>query len=178
MNASLPFGPPINTDIDYYQAFVFCFGWLCDVSDAWFVRVMFGELNIPISLEEVKLAIGQLSNGKSGGPDKLLNEFFIHGKEILLSTLHILFNAVLDKGYFPKEWTLGEIIPLHKKGDKANVQNYRGITLQSTLSKLFTRILNNRLTSWAEEYGIYIEAQAGFRQRMSTVDNVFVLNSL
>ena len=142
------------------------------------VQVMFDELNIPISLEEVKLAIEQLSNGKSGGPDKLLNEFFIHGKEFLLSTLHILFNAVLDKGYFPKEWTLGEIIPLHKKGDKANVQNYRGITLLSTLSKLFTRILNNRLTSWAEEYGIYIEAQAGFRQHMSTVDNVFVLNSL
>ena len=104
--------------------------------------------------------------------------YYYNGKEFLLSTLHILFNAVLDKGYFPKEWTLGEIIPLHKKGDKANVQNYRGITLLSTLSKLFTRILNNRLTSWAEEYGIYIEAQAGFRQHMSTVDNVFVLNSL
>ena len=63
-------------------------------------------------------------------------------------------------------------------GDKANVQNYRGITLLSTLSKLFTRIFNNRLTSCAEEYCIDIEAQAGFRQHMSTVDNVFVLNSL
>ena len=44
MNASLPFSPPINTDIDYYQAYFilfiyFCFfGYLCDVSDAWFVR--------------------------------------------------------------------------------------------------------------------------------------------
>ena len=46
MNASLPFGPTINTDIDYYQAlflffcfvFVFVFGLLSDVSDAWFVR--------------------------------------------------------------------------------------------------------------------------------------------
>ena len=61
---------------------------------------------------------------------------------------------------------------------KQTFKNYRGIMLLSRLSKLFTRILNNRLTSWAEEYGIYIEAQAGFRQHMSTVDNVFVLNSL
>ena len=42
MNASLPFGPPISTDIDYYQAyfiyFFIFFGKLCDVSDAWFVR--------------------------------------------------------------------------------------------------------------------------------------------
>ena len=73
-----------------------------------------------------------------------------------------------------------KIQPLHKKGDKSNVQYYRGTTLLSTLIKLFTRILNNILTSWAEDYGIhvYIEAQAGFRKHMRTVDNNFVLNSL
>ena len=43
---------------------------------------------------------------------------------------------------------------------------------------MFTRILNNRLNDWAEEYGIYTEAQAGFRKHMSTVDNVFILNGL
>ncbi len=56
--------------------------------------------------------------------------------------------------------------------------NYRGITLLSTLGKLFTRILNDRLNEWAENYFVYIEAQAGFRKGMSTVDNIFVLNSL
>ena len=48
----------------------------------------------------------------------------------------------------------------------------------STLGKLFTRILNNRLNEWAERYRIYIEAQAGFRKNMGTVDNIFILNSL
>ena len=41
MNASLPFGPPINTDIDYYQAYFFFFFFLVSyamLSDAWFVR--------------------------------------------------------------------------------------------------------------------------------------------
>ena len=117
---------------------------------------MFDEMNVPISYDEINTAIGQLSNGKSGWPDKILNEFFVHGRELLLPTLHILFNKVFDNSYFHQDWTLGEIIPLHKKGDKSNVQNYRGITLLSTLSKLFTRILNNRLTSWAEYYDIYI----------------------
>ena len=55
---------------------------------------------------------------------------------------------------------------------------YRGITLLSTLSKLFTRILNNNLTSLAEDYGLYIEAQAGFRKHMSTAADIFVLNRL
>ena len=73
---------------------------------------------------------------------------------------------------------MGEIIPIHKNRSKVNVENYMGITLLSVFGKLFTRILNNRLTAWAENYGIYIEAQAGFRQNTSTIDNTFILNSL
>ena len=69
-------------------------------------------------------------------------------------------------------------MPIFKKGDTNEPSNYRGITLLSTLGKLFTRILNTRLNDWAEKYNIYIEAQAGFRQNMSTTDNVFILNSL
>ena len=56
--------------------------------------------------------------------------------------------------------------------------NYRGITLLSTLGKLFTWVINNRLESWAEEYGVYIEAQYGFRKRRGTVDCIFVLSQL
>ena len=44
--------------------------------------------------------------------------------------------------------------------------------------KLLTCILNNRLTSWAESYNVYIEAQAGFRSAMSTSDNIFVLHGI
>ena len=59
-----------------------------------------------------------------------------------------------------------------------DVNNFRGITLLSIMGKLFSRILNNRLTEWAEEYYVYIEAQAGFRECMGTVDNLFVLHGL
>jgi hypothetical protein len=48
----------------------------------------------------------------------------------------------------------------------------------SHFSKLFTRVLNNRLSKWAENYNVYIEAQAGYRKKMGTVDNIFVLNGL
>ena len=72
----------------------------------------------------------------------------------------------------------GYIVPIHKKGSTNNVDNYRGITLLSMLGKLFTSILNNRLINWAESYYVYIEAQAGFRQEMGTVDNIFLLHGL
>lgn len=85
---------------------------------------------------------------------------------------------VFNQGYFPVCWSEGYIVPIHKKGSLNNVENYRGITLLSVLGKLFTRVLNNRLSEWAENYYIYIEAQAGFRSNMSTVDNIFVLHGL
>ena len=142
------------------------------------IQLMFDELNDTITMEEIMKAIRQLKNGRSGGPDKFLNEFFIHGNGELLMYLHTLFNKIFDLEYFPESWSEGYIVPLHKKGSLDDVSNFRGITLLSTLGKLFTRILNNRLTSWAEEYYIYIEAQAGFRAAISTVDNVFVLHGI
>jgi len=89
-----------------------------------------------------------------------------------------IFNNFFYLSYFPPSWAEGYVIPLHKKGDIEKVDNYRGITLLSTLGKLFTRIINNRLTKWAEDYYIYIEAQSGFRSNMGTIDNVFVLHNI
>ena len=139
---------------------------------------MFDELNVNITVEEIRRAINQLKTGRSGGPDKFLNEFFIHGATELLPYLYSLFNKILNLGYFPESWSEGFIVPLHKKGKLDDVNNFRGITLLSIVGKLFSRILNNRLTEWAEEYYVYIEAQAGFRECMGTTDNLFVLHGL
>ena len=78
---------------------------------------MFSELDLPITVEEILKAISQLSNGKSSGSGRLLNGFFINVKEILTPYFHILFNKIFLSGYFPEAWSVGEIIPLHKKGD-------------------------------------------------------------
>ena len=48
----------------------------------------------------------------------------------------------------------------------------------STLKKLISRILNNRLIDCAKEYSICVESQAGFHKQIGTVDNVFVLHGL
>ena len=141
-------------------------------------QVMFAELDVEITTQEIIKGIRELKLGRSGGPDRLINKFFIYGCTELLPYLHKLFNVLLNKGHFPSMWTEGYIVPIHKKGNTSNVDNYRGITLLSTLGKLFTRILNTRLMEWAESYHVYIEAQAGFRAEMGTVDNTFVLHGL
>ena len=140
---------------------------------------MFDELNTDILKDEIHTAITQLRNRISPGPDMSLNEFFKYGSASLINYLHALFIKLFHMGYFPEQWSESFIVPIFKKGDINEVVfNYRGITLLSTLRKLFTRILNNRLNKWAEMYNVYIEAQVGFRKHMGTVDNIFVLNGL
>ena len=136
---------------------------------------MYEELNYSITTEETINAIKGLKYGKSDGPDMLINEFYINACVVLTDKLTLLFNIVLNSGYFPNKWTEGIIVPIHKKGSKNLVGNYRGVTLLSTLGKLFTRLLNNRLKFWADTYGILIEEHYGFRSGRSTVDSIFVL---
>lgn len=52
------------------------------------LQTMFDELNVEISLLEIKTAVKQLKNGKSAGPDLLLNDFFKNGTETLLNFVY------------------------------------------------------------------------------------------
>ena len=120
---------------------------------------MFDELNTDILKDEIHTAITQLRNRASPGPDMLLNEFFKYGSASLFNYLHALFTKLFHIYYFPERWSESFIVPIFKNGDINEVVfNYTGITLLSTLGKLFTRILNNRLNEWAEMYNVYIEA--------------------
>ena len=120
------------------------------------LQIVFEELNSEIIIEELRLAIGQLKNGKSAGPDAILNEFIKFGSERVLTYIHKLFITIFECDNFPTRWSEGFIVPIHKKDDKNEVTNYRGITLLSVMRKVFTPVLNNRLNSWAENYCVYV----------------------
>ena len=66
-------------------------------------------------------------------------------------------------------------IPIHKKGDKMNPDNYRGITSLSCFGKLFTFIINDGITKFVD---ILSHAQAGFRKGYSTTEQIFNIKCL
>ena len=106
-------------------------------------EIMFAELDRNITDAEIRKSIKQLKTGKSGGPDKLINEFLIYSSDTVVPYSQRLFNLLVDIGHFPDCWSEGYLAPTHKKGSLNNVENYRGITLLSVLGKLFTQFLNN-----------------------------------
>ena len=58
------------------------------------------------------------------GTDHIMNEYILESIDIIGSHLCDIFNAILSSGYFPEKWMEGVIIPLRKKGDVNNVNNY------------------------------------------------------
>ena len=126
------------------------------------LQTQYNELNNPISDAEVQKAIKELETVKACGGDMLINELYVCGIVSLLPKLTALFNLIFFSAH--SAWKNGVIIPIYKNGDMSDVNNFRGITLLSTLGKPFTKVLNNRLTFWSDTYDIISDSQAGFRE--------------
>ena len=103
---------------------------------------------------------------------------FLLSSHIVVPYLLKLFNCIFSAGVFPELWSKAVIIPIYKKGNPNDADNYRGISLTSVFSKIFTGILNKRLTAWTDTQEIITDEQAVFRKGYSTVDNAFVLHSV
>ena len=84
----------------------------------------------------------------------------------------------MNDGNFPDVWSDGVIIPLHKKEDKLDTNNYRGIIISSCLGKLFLRILTKRINHFMDQENKWSNKQCGFKQDHRTEDNLFILNNL
>ena len=135
-------------------------------------------LNSEIEEGEIVSAIDQLQTHKACGPDKVIAEMLKSCTRLLLPYLQTLFNAIMNSGLFPKIWRESIIVPLYKKGNRNDPNNYRGISLTSTLSKVFLHVINTRIQEWTEEHGWVSEEQAGFRKGYSTIDNIFTLHGI
>ena len=135
-------------------------------------------LDQEITQNEVEKVISSLKNNKSCAEDGITSEMIKYGRPLLLLPITKLFNDILTSGHYPDLWSLGHLVPIHKKGSKLITNNYRGITLSSVLGKVFSGVLNNRLQTYLEENRLINENQSGFRKGRRTTDNLFILKTI
>ena len=79
-----------------------------------------------------------------------------------------LLNLSITQGVFPNELKLAKIIPLYKAGNKSSIDNYRPISVLPYFSKLYERIMYNRVIQFIEIKNILYACQFGFRKKHST----------
>ena len=132
------------------------------------------SLDRKISREEIGKVIKNMNNNKAAGIDKIIPELLKGLDDQLLDLIEILLNLIFEKGVFPEEWTLGVITILFKDGETNDLNNYRGITLLSTLGKVLVGVLNNRLIGLINEEHILEKNQGGFRKGYRTLISLYI----
>ena len=88
-------------------------------------------------------------------------------KNKISKPLTLIINQMLESGIFPDSLKIAKIIPLYKKGNINSITNYRPISLLPTLSKVFERVIFNRLYLYLDYNNLLSEEQYGFRANHS-----------
>jgi hypothetical protein len=110
----------------------------------------------------------RLVNGKAAGENGIVAEFLKAGTPLFVGRLESFFKSVWEGEIVPKDWLSGVVIPLHKKGDKMNLDNYRGTTLIDVVGKVFSGIVRNRIKRVFMDK--IAEEQGGFMKERGCVD--------
>ena len=148
-----------------------------DQDDVRHIQQASEMLNRPITLQETVNTLRCSRNGKAVGVDNVANE--ILKIPALQSSLHALYSRCFELCTVPRTWYKAIIHPILKAGKSPLLPlNYRGISLMSTVCKVFSAILNNRIVLYAEINGIYVDEQNGFRRLRSCLDHLYVLNTI
>ena len=133
---------------------------------------IFNIKNCLMSAEEVNDLIKNLKKGKSPGLDNLTAEHLCNSHPIVAQLLAKLFNLMIVFEYVPNDFGKGILIPIPKnttvKGD-VTTENYRGISLNPVISKLFERCLLNIFDKYLGSSAM----QFGFKSKSSCSHAVY-----
>ena len=122
----------------------------------------------PTYKQEIINIVSDFSSKKSAGHDDISN-FLLKGViSSIADPLAHIFNLSLSNGIVPESMKIAKVIPLFKKGDKLDVNNYRPISLLCTLSKILEKIVHKRTITFFKFNHILSNSQFGFREKHST----------
>ena len=131
------------------------------------------EMDSPPQEDEVKEAIGQLSNGKAPGADALWAEVYKTGSPPIISQLTKLFQSFWEKGQILHELKDTSVIHLYKRiGNCQACDNQSGISLAPYTWEVLARIMLDWLNAHLEE-GHLPQSQCSFSQGRGAVDMIF-----
>jgi hypothetical protein len=123
-----------------------------------------------ITPAEIERIVRRVSPNKAPGPDGIINGILHRTLDILLPSLHTLFNACLQQGYCPTHFKDAATVVLRKPGkdDYTQTKAYRPIALLSTLGKALEAVVASRLAYLADVHRLLPSRHTGGRKLAST----------
>lgn len=122
-----------------------------------------------ISENDILTKINSLKNSKSKGADNIDTETLKQTKEHIKIPLCFIVNQMLQQGVYPNLLKKSIVIPIFKGGNnKKDPDKYRPISILPILSKVFEKILLDKLEKFADEHELINKNQYGFRKNTGT----------
>ena len=125
-----------------------------------------------ITVEEVLSELKHFKGNKSSGPDSISPKFLKDSCHIIAPILTIIFNQSLKTGIFPNDWALAIVSPSFKSGVKSEIGIYRPISVLSTVSKIFEKVICNQITNHFEYNNLFTKFLSGFRKGYSILTSL------
>ena len=127
----------------------------------------------PITLQptdpcELESICSMFASGKAPGYDNISMRVIKHSFDLISAALANIIDLSLQKGIFPEKLKIAKVIPIYKVDDPSHFTNYRPISLLSSFSKFFEKVMYNRTIEFAEQYNILYHCQFGFHKNYST----------
>ena len=119
-------------------------------------------------MTEIENTVRNLKNSNSTGHDEFSLKFVKLSLPILAPALVKIFNLSINSGTYPDKLKIAKVIPIFKKGATTSVNNYRPISILSTINKIFEKILYSRLINYIDKFQLLYKYQYGFRKKHST----------
>jgi exonuclease III len=130
---------------------------------------------LPISVDETRMALNQMKTGKAAGGSGMTTEMLKALGAGGLKWLTDIFNQTWEEGSMPEDWKVGIIIPVYKgKGDPLECSSYRPIKLLEHAMKLLEKVIEIRLRGLVN----IDEMQRGFMPGRNTTDAIFTLRTM
>ena len=128
--------------------------------------------NILFTESSVRRAIKRLKLHSAGGPDEIPPVFYRKCINVLSRPLSLLFSHCFSCSYLPPIWLTGNIVPIFKKGDRTDANNYRPIALTCTACKLMESVIKDQLLSYLLNNKLISRHQHAFISKHSTASNL------
>jgi len=125
----------------------------------------------PSTPVEVQKIISSFVN-KSGGIHSIPTFIYKKIVHLISPVISRLFNESVVNGIFPSCLKVARVVPIFKDDDKRDVNNYRPISLLPFLSKVFEKLMYERLNDFFESNSILRDNQFGFRKCRGTEDTI------
>jgi hypothetical protein len=127
-------------------------------------------------LDETQAIIRKFKRKKAPGTDNINPELLQAAGPQMTQRIQDLILNIWRSEIMPNEWNKPIICPIYNKGEKSECSNYRGISLLNIAYKILATVINNRLTTYAED--ILIQEQNVFRRDRSNTDNIFIMRQI